>query len=130
VGGGVAERVHSRDGLRVAQCATSRVSNACSHCLSSPWRVAAGHCTQCRTICSCNGRPFAPASALCACAYASPLAKRVRNTKPPPSTGGRTVAASLDLPLCHVNREGRRAAVRMERSTSALIRTSRRDFSS
>jgi len=36
--------LHSQDGLHIAQCATSRVSNARSHCLSSPWRVAAGHC--------------------------------------------------------------------------------------
>lgn len=38
---------YSRAGAlhRAAQCAGTVVSNVCSHCLSSPWRVAAGYCT-------------------------------------------------------------------------------------
>lgn len=35
------------DARCVAQCASTGrgVSNVCSHCLPSPWRVATGHCT-------------------------------------------------------------------------------------
>jgi len=40
-------------------------------------------------------------------ALASPLAERAVDC--------RTAAASLDLPLCHANREGRCIGVRMER---------------